>query len=109
MLTSQYFREHLPKQVKRMGHTSAEVHLQGGIVYRIAKVELVAQDYVLLTVFPPEGTTPEAKEARIAPGEDKVTFDRVSIPYESISHLFLSVVDPEHPKRIGLGRKRSVL
>jgi len=103
MLDAAYFKEHLNKQVCDLGFgaCSVSIHLTDGSSFIIKQIDPngVHSGYVLLEVFPLEGITKESKEKRKKPdGTNEVFFDRVAIPYEYITRVFLTVIVPESQK-----------
>jgi hypothetical protein len=56
----------------------------------------VQNGYVLLEIYPEEGVSKKSKAKRRKPGgTDDVFFDRVAVPYEHITRIFLTVVVPD--------------
>jgi hypothetical protein len=99
MFDAVYFKEHLPAQIQQLGAgaCSVVVHLTDGsrFIVRGLDPDGVQSGFVLLEVYPPEGLTEKAKEKRRKPGgTDDVFFDRVAIPYEQITRVFLTLVVP---------------
>jgi hypothetical protein len=94
-----YFKEHLPAQIQQLGAgaCSVAVHLTDGsrFIVRRHDPDGFQSGYVLLEVYPQEGRTKESLEKRRKPGgTDEVFFDRVAIPYEQITRVFLTLVVP---------------
>lgn len=103
MFDAQYFREDLLRQVEELGAGSctAAIHLTDGTVYNIKKSDPqgARSGYVMLEVYPEEGVTEESKAKRRKPGgTDEVYYDRIAVPYEHITRVFLSVVEPKRPQ-----------
>lgn len=98
MFDDAYFKEHLVKQVEELGECSVTIHLTDGSQFRVSYFEPdgAMKGYVLLEVYPQEGVTKESKAKRRKPGvPEKVFFDKVAVPYEYITRVFLTVVDPQ--------------
>lgn len=99
MFDDTYFKEHLLEQIRELGAgcCTVSVQLSDGVVFRIkaVKPDQVYPGYVLLEVYPLEGVSKKSKAKRRKPGPgDEVFYDRVAIPYEYISRVFLSLVVP---------------
>ena len=109
MLDSEYFRTGLEKQVRELGAGACcvAVHLTDGTIYMLKGVaqEGITDSYVMLEVFPEEGVTKQSKQRRTKPGgTNEVFYDRVAIPYEHITRVFLTVApieSVEEPSAIG--------
>lgn len=101
MFDAEYFEKHLVKQFKELGEASVEIHLHNGNSFSVRKFD-AEPGYVLMEVFPPDGVNEESKEKRKKTGgTDEVFFDRVAVDYASISHVLLTVTDPENPTKMG--------
>jgi hypothetical protein len=96
VLNAEYFRTHLPQQVREFGNTAmAEVHLHGGAVFRVRAIGEITESYVLLEVYPQEGVTEESMQARNKyRGTQEVVYDRVAVPYGTIAYVFLTIMTP---------------
>ena len=104
MFDSDYFETHLAAQIEELGagSTTVSVQLLNDSVFKIRRLRSVLSGYVLLEVFPEKGVTDESKANHQKPGgTDEVYYDHVAIPYESISHVFLTVADPQKEGSIG--------
>ncbi len=104
MFDAEYFEKHFFAQVKELGSgaCSGEVHLHGGAFFSVRSVCSVTAGYVLLEIYPNEGVTDDSKAARRKPGgTDEVFFDRVAVSYSTISHVLLTVKEPERRGVIG--------
>jgi hypothetical protein len=100
MFDAVYFKEHLPAQIQQLGAgaCSVTVHLTDGSRFTVERCDPdgVQSGFVLLEVYPEEGTTKDSMKKRRKPGgTDEVFFDRVAIPYECITRVFLTVVAPD--------------
>ena len=98
MINAEYFNTHIYEQIEQLGagSTTSEVHLRDGTVYRVRKLGSAHPGYVLLEVYPTEGSSPESRERRKKPGgTDEVFDDRIAIPYEQITKVLLTVVEPD--------------
>ncbi len=101
-IDADYFHTHLLKQIEALGSVAVEVHLHGGVHYLVRRIETAESSYVLLEVYPQGGLDEEARRARTRPTHPgQVLFDRVAVPYASISYVFLTVTDPVHVVLIG--------
>ena len=103
MFDAEYFNKHVLEQIDELGSCSVEIHLHGGVCFRVRKLGTIASGYVLLEVFPQEGTTKASKTARQRPGDNEVFYDRVAIAYNSISYVLLTMKEPLKKERIGFG------
>jgi len=103
MIDAEYFKTHLRAQVEELGEATVELRLYDGRVFMVKEIDSVQAGYVLLQVYPSEGVTEESKQVRRKPGDDtdKVYFDRLALPYESIVHVFLTVKKSESQPGIG--------
>jgi hypothetical protein len=100
MLDATYFKESLHAQIRELVESccTVYVHLTDGTEFRVKGLnpDQVYSGYVLFEVYPAEGVTKTSKaKRRKLGGNDKVLFDRLAVPYEYISRVFLTLVAPE--------------
>jgi hypothetical protein len=105
MFDADYFKSDLIQQVQQLGAGACSValHLTDGTAYRIHSYDpqSAKAGYVMLAVYPEDGVTEESKAKRRKPGgTDEVFYDRVAVPYEYITRVLLSVVEPANERRI---------
>lgn len=103
MFDANFFRTHLVSQVEALGTgvTTAKLHLYNGEILAIREVISVEDEYVLLEVLSTDEPHEEAKRQRTTYMRDEVSWDRVAVAYESITHVVLTIKEPEHPAKIG--------
>lgn len=104
MFDAEYFNKHVLDQINELGSSSCslEVHLHNGASFRVSRMGAVCNGYVLLEVYPQEGVTKESKAARRKPGgTEECFFDQVAVPYNSISHVLLTVKELLNKERLG--------
>jgi len=101
MFDKAYFDQHLRRQFEQLGNARAIVTLHNGREFHIREIDQAHEGYVLLVVFPDEGVTDQTRQQRRKYGGEDVVWDRVAIDYGSISHVWLSVTEPERDKQLG--------
>jgi hypothetical protein len=102
MFNKQYFDDVFVRQFEQLGSAGCSVVLHGGVEFKVRKIHEALDGYVLLEVFPEEGVNKQTRKKHRKPGgTDEVFWDRVAVAYESISHVRLTVVEPEPERMIG--------
>ena len=102
MFDKKYFDDAFVRQFEQLGTAGGSVVLHNGTEFKVRKIDEALDGYVLLEVFPEEGVNDETRQQRRKPGgTDQVFWDRVGVAYESISHVHLTVVEPERERMIG--------
>ena len=102
MVDAEYFRHYLPNQVEELGIATVEVHLHHGGSFKIRRVTNVQDGYVLLEVYTKPGQTEKDNKEGNKPNKtDELHFDRLALPYGSISYVFLTAAEPEEENTIG--------
>lgn len=102
MFDKAFFEKHFVWQHGQLGSARTSVFLRDGTELKLRSVDKALDAYVLFQVFPPEGVNDESKRERRKPGGGgEVLWDRVAVPYESISYVWLSVTDSDQATRIG--------
>jgi len=105
VVDAEYFRHYLPSQVEELGTATVEVHLHHGGSFKIRRVTNVKDGYVLLEVYPKTGKTEKDKnEGKKSNRADEPYFDRLTLPYGSISHVILAAAKPEEENTVGFLR-----
>ena len=113
MLDADYFTTVLPEQMKKHGSSvTVTVHLYTGAHYHAHALHDVKPGYVVLEVYPPEGTEPKLKDdwthAHKA-GQTAFNTDMVALPYESIQRVLTTTSSPADAARVGFRRSSSTL
>ena len=98
MIDRAYFEKHLPAQSDEFGGpVRVEIHLHDGSQFFMQSLRQVADGYVVLCVFPPEGVNGESKAARRKRGgDDTVYWDQLTIPYGCIAYTVVSITREEN-------------
>ena len=96
MFDRTYFEEHVVSQLEQLGAARVSVFLHNGTELKLKRIHKALDGYVLLEVYPEEGVNENTKQKRRkAGGTDEVFWDRVALPYESVTSVWLSVTDPD--------------
>ena len=100
MFDSQYFTGQFNEQVKQMGgHPTVKLHLHSGDTYDLGKIEGIEPGYILVEVYPPNGSIPVLDQTS---DEPRLTNSvRLSISYESIAQVEITKEKPKGRGPVG--------
>ena len=101
MFDKAYFEKHFVRQHEQLGSARTSVFLRDGTELKLRTVDKALDAYVLIQVFPPEGVNEESKRSARRGGGGELLWDRVAVPYESISYVWISVANSDQATRIG--------
>jgi hypothetical protein len=100
VLDADFFDQQLKATVARVpGSATVEVALHDGRVYHAYRVDHAGAGYVILEVFPPEGTKVESESTK--DGLRLLNSDHVAIPYEAIARVRVTREPPSTSAAIG--------